>query len=153
MEVTVNHQLETFFSSYQERFNQALGDLATDDVEGTASAFADFFVEASPVGVSGGKNDDEFRAMIPKGNAFYRSIGTQSMKIEAITITPLDDFHVQAKVSWHSEFKKKDGSKESIDFDVIYFLQILDGPPKIFAFITGDEQKAYKEKGIVPESQ
>jgi hypothetical protein len=150
MEVTINQAVEMFFSAYEARFNTALGDLATDDVEGTASAFADYFVEASPVGVSGGKNDDGFRAMIPKGNDFYRSIGTQLMKIKSLKITPLDDYHVQAKVSWQAAYKKKDGSKDSIDFDVIYFLQVLNGPPKIFAYITGDEQKVYKEKGIVP---
>jgi uncharacterized ParB-like nuclease family protein len=36
--------------------------------------------------------------------------------------------------------------------DVIYFVQALDGQPKIFAFIAGDEQKVYEEKGIVPYS-
>jgi hypothetical protein len=150
MEVTINHQIETFFDAYAERFNKALGANPTDDVEGTINAFADCFIEASPLGVSCGQNDDNFRAQIPKGNAFYRGIGTQSMKIHALNITPLDDYHVQAKVHWQADYKKKDGSKDTIDFDVIYFLQVLEGTPKVFAYITGDEQKVYKEKGIIP---
>jgi hypothetical protein len=43
--------------------------------------------------VNCGRNDEQFRAAIPQGNAFYRSIGTKSMKITGLEITPLDDFH------------------------------------------------------------
>jgi len=150
MEITVNQQLETFFAAYEARFNQALGDNPQDDVEGTMAAFADCFIEASPLGLSCAQNDEQFRTQIPKGNAFYRSIGTQSMKIMALTITPLDDYHVQTKVHWQAQYKKRDGGEETIDFDVIYFLQLLGNQPKIFAYITGDEQKVLQEHGLIP---
>jgi hypothetical protein len=145
-----NETIEAFFKAYAARMNHALGDHPRDDVEGSVNAFADFFVEASPKGVFGGKNDDEFRAKIPQGNAFYRSLGTQSMTIETLAITPLDKHHVYARVHWKAIYKKQDGSTIPLEFDVIYFLQVLNNTPKIFAYIAGDEQGMYEKNGIVP---
>jgi len=41
------------------------------------------------------------RALIPKGYAFYRSIGTRSMDIELIDITGLEYDYVLSKVRWN----------------------------------------------------
>ncbi len=46
--------------------NDALADPPKIDAEATAAAFADCFVEASPVGINCGKNDETFLAQIPK---------------------------------------------------------------------------------------
>ncbi len=143
-----NTNLEKFFMEYEARFNRAMA--GTIDAEGTANAFASCFIEASPFGVNCGKNDDQFRIMIPKGYEFYRSIGTKSMKIISLDITSLDDFHSMAKVHWQAIYLKKDGSKESIDFDVIYFVQMISDQLKIFAYITGDEQGVLRERGLIP---
>ena len=71
-------QLKGFFNQYAERFNQALkGEIS--DSEKTAACFSDCFIEASPVGVSCGKNDESFRAAIPQGYSFYKSIGIRSV--------------------------------------------------------------------------
>jgi hypothetical protein len=147
-----NDAIEAFFKAYAGRMNNALGDHPKDDIEGTTGAFADFFVEASPTGVFGGKNDDEFRAKIPQGNAYYRSLGTQSMTIEKLHITPLNDQHAYARAHWKAIYKKLDGSTVPLEFEVIYFLQMLNDTPKIFAYIAGDERKAYEEHGIVPQN-
>ena len=71
--------VEKFFEEYAARTNRALGEQPEVDVEATAAAFADCFVEASPVGVNCGGNNGKFREQIPKGFEFYRSIGTRSM--------------------------------------------------------------------------
>lgn len=147
---TLQKTLEEFFAAYAARANAALQDPAQIDVDGVTGAFADCFIEANPNGVACGKNDDEFRAVIPKGYEFYRSIGTQSMDIATLAVTPLDAFHAQAKAHWVAKYLKKDGSKAEIEFDVIYFVQLRGNEPKIFAYITGDEQQAYKDMGIVP---
>jgi hypothetical protein len=139
-----------FFAAYESRMNRALADPTEIDIEETAAAFADSFVESSPVGVICGANGDEFRAMIPKGYEFYRSIGTTSMTIRTIDTTRLDEYHLVAKVHWRACYEKKDGAGETIDFDVIYLLRMPDGEPKIFAYITGDEQKVLKEHGLIP---
>lgn len=141
--------VQTFFDAYEDRFNKSLQDPPTLDVGGVTAAFADCFIEASPVGVSCGQNDAAFRENVPKGFAFYKEIGTTSMKITSLTITPLNDQHVMAKVHWDSHYQKKSGDREQIEFDVIYFLQMLGDAPKIFAYITGDEQRVLKERGLI----
>lgn len=136
-----------FFAAYEKRFNDALK--GETDVEGTARAFAPFFVEASPAGIHGGSNDQEFRKKIPQGMDFYRQIGTYSMEILAQDVTPLDDLHYMVKIHWNATYKNKDNTDLSIDFHVIYFLQRKDDELKIFAYITGDEDKVMREHGLI----
>jgi hypothetical protein len=143
--------LQHFFAEYTARFNRALQEPAQEDVEATAGAFADCFVEANPRGVNCGRNDEQFRAMIPQGNAFYRGIGTKAMQITRIEITSLDELHAMAKVYWDSRYEKQNGEEVQIEFDVIYLLQIRDGVPRIFGYITGDEQAVLGAHGLIAE--
>ena len=53
------------------------------------------------------------------------------------------------KVQWKSNFAKTDGSEGSIEFENIYFTQTKENQHKVFAWITGDEQAALKEHGLV----
>ena len=140
--------IDTFFQEYENRFNLVLQNEEVQP-EDTASAFAEYFVEAGPQGVMGGKNDETFLAAIPKGNAFYKSIGTKSMRVRNKTIIPIDPLHVMVKVHWSSEYERKDKKQVTIDFDVTYLLQLREKGPKIFAYITGDEQKVLKEQGLI----
>lgn len=144
----VKHKIDVFFQGYEARF--ASGIKGNVDVEGTAAAFADCFVEASPAGIICGRNDAGFRESIPKGYDFYRTIGTQSMKILSKETTSLDDLHFVCKVHWRSTYlKKHTKDQEMIDFDVFYILQHLNDTIKIFAYITGDEQKVLKDRGLI----
>lgn len=139
-----------FFERYAARFNQGLADPPVEDIEGTAASFAAYFVGASPAGVMGGANDAHLREMLPRGNAFYRSIGTKAMAIAGIDITPIDDLHAMARVHWDSRYVKPNGEAVRIPFDVVYLLQILDGVPRIFAYVAGDEQGALRAHGLLP---
>lgn len=145
----MDDEISEFFAQYEARVNRALGDAPEVDAKATADAFSDSFIAANPGGVSCGKNDEQFLSQILQGFEFYRSIGTKSMKISRLTLAALDEFHVQAKVSWQSDYMKKDGSGERIDFDVIYLLQTIGERPKIFAYITGDEEGALRERGLI----
>ncbi|WP_160715163.1 hypothetical protein [Chitinophaga solisilvae] len=139
-------QIQQFFADYEQRFREVLEGKPAD-VDATAAAFADYFVQSVPGGVTGGKNDEKFKEQIPAGNDFYKSIGTQSMKIGSLHVTPLDELHAIAKVHWLSTYK----GDINIGFDVFYILTFASGQPKIFAFITGDEQKVLREKGLLPQ--
>jgi hypothetical protein len=141
-------RIREFFEAYAGRFNGALGENPRIDVQGVRDSFAKYFVESSPVGVNGGKNGALFRMMIPRGFKHYRGIGTKSMKIASLDLTQLDEYHWMAKVHWDSAYEKKDGASVRIEFDVIYFLTLQSGSPKIFSYITGDEQRVLKEHGI-----
>ena len=139
--------IDKFFDEYERRFNQSLktGEV---DVNGTANSFAERFIESSPAGVVCGKNNFIFRLMIPRGFKYYRKIGTIDMSISSRQITHLDDGHAMAKIHWKSTYKKKDASQVQIEFDVIYLLRTTD-EIKIFAYITGDEQKVLREHGWI----
>jgi len=139
--------IKAFFTAYESRTNASLA--GHIDVEGTMQSFANCFVEASPKGIICGKNDEQFRASIPKGIEFYRSIGTTEMKILAMDITVLDDLHAMAEVYWEAVYNTKDGKEDVIEFTVIYFVQGLNDQLKIFAYITGDEQKVLRERGLI----
>ena len=146
LEPGLKQKIDQFFQAYEKRFMDGLDGKV--DVEGTTKAFATCFMEASPAGVVCGQNDAKFHEAIPKGYEFYKSVGTTSMKITSKETTPLDDFHIVCKVSWSSSYKK--GTQEEvIDFDVFYFLQNLHGDLKIFGYVTGDEQKALKDRGLI----
>ena len=140
-------RVEEFFAAYAARFEAGLA--GEPDVDGTVNCFAKYFVEASPVGVMGGPNDDNFRKVIPKGMEQYRKTGAKAMKVSSVNTTRLDDFHIMARVHWQSFYTKKNGDELIIEFDVIYFLQDLNNELKIFAYITGDEQGVLKEHGLV----
>lgn len=143
----MRQQVKVFFDQYEERLNKGLkGEV---DVDATVNAFAENFVEASPTGTIAGRNDDRFSQSVPKGIEFYREIGVKSMKMTHIDVVELNEFHVMATVHWNCRYVKKDGNTGLIEFDVIYMLQQLAEEPKIFAYITGDEQLALKEHGLV----
>jgi hypothetical protein len=141
--------IDAFFQNYEERFNNALRH-DTVDAEGTVASFSEYFIESSPVGVVCGQNNKEFRKRIEEGYAFYQSLGTQSMNILKKETTWLNEYHAMTRIGWRARMIRKDHSEVSIDFEVIYFTRLEKGEFKIFAYIAGDEQKAYKENGIEP---
>jgi hypothetical protein len=144
-------QIEKFFAEYERRTNSALTESPVVDIEGVVCAFADCFIESSPKGIIAGNNNEEFRRQIPKGFEYYRSIGTRSMQVQKLEITAIDEIHSMAKVSWRAYYVKKDSSELNIDFNVTYFLKSIEGKLKIFCYITGDEEKAYRENGLIPQ--
>lgn len=146
-----NRKLDDFFTNYENLFNRSLQQ--EPDVDNIVKSFASSFLEASPAGINCGKNDESFRKVIPEGYAFYKSIGTQSMSIHSKTTTQLDELHYMTKVDWSARYLKKDGKGEIIDFSVIYFTQFQNGEPKIFAYVTGDEQKALKDRGLLGDKE
>ncbi len=141
--------LSAFFMAYSERINEALAKNPKVDTAGMASAFAETFIEAGPAGVSCGRNDEKYLEMISKGLEFYRSIGTQPMRVLAIEGGEIKDGHYMARVFWHADYKKADGSALSLEFDVVYFLQRQDDGLKVFGYVTGDERQAYKDAGLI----
>lgn len=136
-----------FFDRYESQFNAALAE-TTDDASEVANSFAQYFIEASPAGILAGTNDDKYRKMIPKGWAAYRRMGVTSMNIIHREITLLDDLHAMVKIDWRCLYSKND-DQGNIDFVVYYLLHQSEDELKIFAYITGDEQKALKEHGLI----
>ncbi len=135
------------FERYERLFKQALGgDIDMDEI---ASLYASDFIAASPAGVMSGKNDEHLKQVMAQGYAHYRAIGTKEMRIRNVRVSPIDEHHCVAHVAWTATYARKDLSEIAIDFDVHYFVQELDGKPKVFGWVSGDEQALLRKYGII----
>lgn len=142
--------LKSFFDAYAKRSNDALQNPPKEDVDGTVASFAPYLVESSPQGVMGGANNAEFRKMIGQGFAKYRDIGGTAMRVTGVKVTELDDANAMATVDWEFDYKRnKDGKTGTVGFTNRYFLNLAGDTPKIFAYITPDEQQAMKDHGLI----
>ena len=141
--------IEAFFDSYARRSNDALKDPPIEDIDGVVQSFAPYFVESSPRGVMGGENGDDFRKMIPQGFANYRKVGGKAMRITGIDVTSLDEANVMATVDWAFDYVRPgDGVSGTVTFTNRYFLNTAGHAPKIFAYVTPDEQQAMQDHGL-----
>ena len=145
MVVDRREDIEKFFTAYAKRSDDALQEPPLEDVDGVIGSFAPFFVEASPKGVQGGANDAAFRKAVPEGFGNYRKVGGKAMRIARIKVTDLDDCN-----DWEFDYERPaDGRKGTISFQNIYLMNFADGAPKIFAYITPDEEQAMKDHGLL----
>ena len=139
--------VRNLFARYQRFFNRALdGDV---DLDEGASFYASAFIAASPAGVVAGKNDDQLGRIMEQGYKRYRATGTKEMRMRDVRLSPMDEHHCVAHVAWTAIYARQDAPDISIDFDVHYLVQKLTGEPKIFGWVSGDEQALLKEYGIV----
>lgn len=114
-----------------------------------AALYASEFIAASPASVMTGKNDEELRQVMAQGYARYRAIGTREMRIRELRISPIDDHHCVAHVAWRATYIRKDQAEVAIDFDVHYLVRQPGAEPKVFGWVSGDEQALLKAHGVV----
>ena len=95
-----------------------------------------------------GRNDETFRAQIPQGYAFYRQIGIRSMTVTTFAPSQLDERHWGVRVGWTAAYDKA-GRAGQIEFEVIYLVQMTGGEPKVFVYITGDEEVELRRLGLL----
>ncbi|HTV69609.1 MAG TPA: nuclear transport factor 2 family protein [Rhizobiaceae bacterium] len=139
--------VRALFERYERFFNRSLaGDMDMDEV---AALYAPEFIAATPAGVMTGKNDDQLRQTMKQGYEHYRAIGTKEMRIRDVRLSPMDDHHCVAHVAWTATYARKDKPDIAIDFDVHYLVQKLDSAPKVFGWVSGDEQALLRKHGII----
>jgi hypothetical protein len=140
-----------FFDNYVDVFNQSLGN--APDVDAIRADYAEYVVSAGAGGVvAGGENDDKYADVLRKGAKFYRQVGLQGMTLIKVEVTPLDPEHDMARPFFRADYRRKDDTAVSIEFDVLYMLQRREGGPKIFCFVAGDEMALYRRYGLVDEA-
>ena len=139
--------LRAFFERYQQLFQEGLTGRA--DLVAVASSYAAAFVAASPAGVSVGRNDDQLADVMRQGFERYRRLGTKSMTLRHVRQSPIDAQHCVAHVAWTATYARPAAAETAIDFDVHYLVQQLDGPPRIFGWVSGDEEALLRQHGIV----
>jgi len=136
-----------FFERYERFFNQSLG--GDEDMNEVAMLYASEFIAASPAGVMAGKNDDQFKQVMAQGYERYRAMGTKEMRIRNVCISPMDDHHCVAHVAWTASYARHAQPDVAIEFDVHYLVQQLDKEPKVFGWVSGDEQAVLRNHGII----
>ena len=139
--------VRSFFERYERLFNQSVAGNA--DMDEIADLYASAFIAASPAGVAASKNDAQFKQVMAEGYERYRAIGTKEMRIRDTRVSPVDEHHCLAHVAWTATYERKGQPDIAIDFDVHYFVQVLDQEPKVFGWVSGDEQALLKKHGIV----
>ncbi|MDX3929832.1 MAG: hypothetical protein QHC90_29050 [Shinella sp.] len=144
---------DSFFRRYADAYERSLGERVETDL--IRSFFAEDFLSLSVKGgIVAGRNDERFAGMLVEAYAFYKAIGTKTMRIDHVETASLYDGHDRVRVFYVADYAKKDGSTATISFDLVYLLQRRAGGPKIFAFIAGDEMDVYREHGLVgPDGQ
>jgi len=75
-----------FFGQYEALFNRALDGNA--DMDGVAAMYTSEFIAASPAGVMGGRNDDQFKQAMVQNYECYRAIGTKKMRMRDLRLSP-----------------------------------------------------------------
>jgi hypothetical protein len=73
------------------------------------------------------------------------------MAMRGVTLTPIDELHQMAAVTFQATYAKPSGETVEIDFTVTYFLASQDGTCKIFGFVSGDEMAAYRQHGLISD--
>jgi hypothetical protein len=142
--------VDAFFAAYVEAFNRSLG--SEVDVDGIRAYFSGCFIGAGPDGVRCGDNTTDFAEILVQGYAFYRSIGTRSMAVRAITTTPIDETHQLARVDYRATYDKASGEMVTIDFAVTYFLAAQEQTFTIFGFVAGDEMALFRQHGLLGDA-
>jgi hypothetical protein len=146
-EAMMENSVRKFFERYESFFKRSLGgDIDMDEV---ASLYASDFIAATAAGVMAGKNDDQLKQVMAQGYAHYRAIGTKEMRIRNVRVSPIDEHHCVAHVAWTATYARQDQADVAIDFDVHYFVRKLDGEPKVFGWVSGDEQALLRKYGII----
>ncbi|MFT3718218.1 nuclear transport factor 2 family protein [Pseudorhodoferax sp.] len=140
-------RIHEFFERYRDRFRQGLHNAA--DLDDVASAYASAFVAASPAGVMAGRNDEPLKQAMREGFERYRRIGTKDMDLRGVRIHPIDEHHCLAHVAWTATYDRGAAPDVAIDFDVHYLVQLHDGEPRIFGWVSGDEQALLRQHGIL----
>lgn len=114
-----------------------------------AALYTSEFIAASPLGVRGGKNGDEFRQSMAQGYAHYRAIGTSDMRVRNLRLSTIDECHCVAHVAWTATYLRDDLPETVIDFEVHYLVQVLNGIAKVFGWVSGDENAVLKQHGVI----
>lgn len=138
--------VRAFFERYEQVFRCALrGDA---EMEEAAQLYAPEFIASTPAGVVSGKNDAQLAKVMAQGYARYRAQGMKDMRLQSLHTSPIDDDHCLAHVAWTATYAREGRPDVAIDFQVHYFVRGLGSEPKVFGWVSGDEQALLERHGL-----
>ena len=75
--------------------------------------------------------------------------GMKDMRLQELRILPIDEEHCVVNVVWMATYARKDQPDVTIDFEVHYFVRGLSSEPRVFGWVSGDEQALLKQHGLM----
>jgi hypothetical protein len=139
-----SERVKTFFEQYELN-------IGGSDPAVIAAQYGESFVFAGPQGTQAVKRDD-FVKVLPKRQAFFKSVGLQSSRVVALEEASVDDCCVLVKAQWRLRFEPAAMSASDLDVSAIYLLQQYpDGFRIVFQRDYDDLTKRVQELGLVPK--
>ncbi len=72
------------------------------------------------------------------------------MAVTTLALSQLDERHWGVRVGWTARYDR--ARTEEVVFEVIYLLRMTGAGPKIFAYITGDEEGELRRLGLLDDA-
>jgi len=139
--------VRALFERYEHVFRCALrGDMNMNEA---ALLYAPEFIATTPAGVVTGKNDEQLKHVMAEGYARYRAQGMKDMRVRGLRISPIDEDHCVAHVAWTAAYARKGQPDVALDFEVHYFVRDRRSEPRVFGWVSGDEQALLKQHGLM----
>jgi hypothetical protein len=107
--------------------------------ETLADAYDRHFLAAGPKGAATFENNERFVTWLRQLHEFNRNSGMLSMTVINIDETLLSPDYTIATVEWGTRFRQT--GDEQIAFKISYILRLVEGAPKIIAYISHEDQE------------
>lgn len=139
----VSEKVRNFFAEYERSTNTSRSDLLE-------TQYNDAFIFASPSGAQAITRED-FLAVLPKREGFFKTIGLTSSRIQELEETRLDDHCLLVKAHWEMRFEKSEGEPVLDEITATYLLyQQADELRIVFQLDHQDLMKRVEELGLLP---
>jgi hypothetical protein len=138
----VSETIREFFEEYERG-------ICTNDHELLVARYAESFMFASPSGAMP-INRADFLKILPRREAFFKTIGLRSSSIESIVETELDESYVMAKVHWRLQFERDGRELAVAETFATYILDRRSHVQIVFQLDHQDLTKRVEELGLLP---
>lgn len=140
------NQVSTTIRQFFEEYERGIG---TADHELLASRYAESFMFASPNGAMPITRSD-FLKILPRREAYFRTVGLTSSSIAALVETELDESYVMVKAHWRLQFERSEGESAVAETSATYILDRRSGVQIVFQLDHQDLMKRVEELGLLP---
>jgi ketosteroid isomerase-like protein len=135
-------RVKAFFDEYE-------ASLAGSDLAAITARYGESFVFSGPQGTQAVRRDD-FAKVLPKRQAFFKSVGLRTSRVISLEETGFDDRCVLVKAQWRLQFEPAAAPLVHLDVSATYLLQHqADGLRIVFQLDHDDLTKRVQELGLI----
>ena len=140
------NQVSTTIRQFFEEYERGI---RTADHELLASRYAELFMFASPNGAMPVTRAD-FLKVVPRREAYFRTVGLTSSSIVALVETELDESYVMVKAHWNLRFDRGEEEPAVAETSATYVLDRRSGAQIVFQLDHQDLMQRVEELGLLP---